>query len=75
MRKLYCSRTDKRLTGLCGGIAAWLGVSSTIVRLLTVIAALFSFGTVLLIYILCSLVVPSEPYMHHFDPYFDHRFR
>jgi phage shock protein PspC (stress-responsive transcriptional regulator) len=76
MRKLYRSRTDNKLTGLCGGIAAWLGVNSTFVRLVAVIAALFSFGTVLLIYILCSLVVPSEPYMHHhFDPFFDHRYR
>jgi Putative stress-responsive transcriptional regulator len=73
MRKLYCSRTDKRLTGLCGGIAAWLGVSSTMVRLATVIAALCSFGTVLLIYILCSLVVPTEP--RSFDPHFHYRYR
>jgi len=73
MRKLYCSRTDKMLTGLCGGIAAWLGASSTLVRLATVIMALFSFGPVLLIYLLCSLVVPTEPpYAPRFDPHFDY---
>ena len=75
MRKLYCSRTDKRLTGLCGGIAAWLGTNSTLVRLATVILAMFSFGTVLLIYFLCSLVVPSEPHAPGFDPFYDYRYR
>jgi phage shock protein PspC (stress-responsive transcriptional regulator) len=75
MRKLYRSRTDHKLTGLCGGIAAWLGIDSTIVRLIAVIAAVCSFGTMMLIYILCSLVIPSEPRMHHFDPYLDHRYR
>lgn len=75
MRKLYRSRTDRTLTGLCGGIAAWMGISSTIVRLAVVVMALFSFGTVLLVYILCSLVVPSEPPMPMFDPYFDCRYR
>jgi hypothetical protein len=41
--------------------------------LATVIAALCSFGTVLLIYILCSLVVPTEP--RSFDPHFHYRYR
>lgn len=75
MRKLYRSRTDKVLSGLCGGIAAWLGTSSTLVRLATVVMALFSFGTVLLVYILCSWVVPSEPRAPWFDPRFDYRYR
>ena len=75
MRKLYRSRTNRMLTGLCGGIAAWLGASSTFVRLAVVIMALFSLGTMLLIYFLCSLVVPSEPHAHWYDPYFDYRYR
>lgn len=61
MRKLYLSRTDSKLTGLCGGIAQWLGIDATIVRLITVIAALFSFGSILLVYLLSSWVVPKEP--------------
>jgi phage shock protein PspC (stress-responsive transcriptional regulator) len=75
MRKLYRSRTDRTLTGLCGGIAAWMGISSIIVRLAVVVMALCSFGTVLLVYFLCSLVFPSEPPMPMFDPHFDYRYR
>jgi phage shock protein PspC (stress-responsive transcriptional regulator) len=69
MRKLYRSRKDRVLTGLCGGIAEWMGASPTFIRLATVIAALFSFGSVLLIYFLCSLFVPSEPHVPPFSPH------
>jgi phage shock protein C len=71
MNKLYRSRTDNKLTGLCGGIAHWLGFDPTIVRLLVVIAAICSFGTVTLIYFIASLLVPKAPYNHFssIDPY------
>ena len=61
MRKLYRSTADSKLTGLCGGIAEWLGIDATVVRLVTAVAALFSFGSILLIYALCSIVVPKRP--------------
>ncbi|GAB7388293.1 hypothetical protein BSNK01_21300 [Bacillaceae bacterium] len=67
MVKLYRSLYDKKLTGLCGGLAQMLDVDSTIVRVLLVIFAVFSGGTVILIYLLASLVVPKEPFPH--DPY------
>ncbi|EGL15348.1 MULTISPECIES: PspC domain-containing protein [Paenibacillus] len=62
MNKLFRSRTDRKLTGLCGGLAQLLGVDATIVRLIAVIGAVFSFGTFTLIYIVASLLVPKEPY-------------
>jgi phage shock protein C len=62
MKKLYLSRTNRMITGLCGGIAEWLGVDATIVRLLTVVAAFISFGCVFFIYLLAALVVPKAPY-------------
>jgi phage shock protein PspC (stress-responsive transcriptional regulator) len=62
MKKLYRSRTDSRLSGLCGGIAEWLAIDATIVRLILVIVALFSLGSILLIYFACILVVPKSPY-------------
>ena len=55
MKKLYRSDNDKRLTGLCGGLARYFNLDTTLVRLLTVAAALFSFGTVL-------IIVPKESY-------------
>lgn len=60
--KLYRSRTDSKLTGLCGGLAEWFGVDPTIVRVLLVVTAFFSFGTVLLVYLICSVVIPKNPY-------------
>lgn len=61
MRKLYRSATDKQLSGLCGGLAEWLGVDSTVVRLIAVVAVFFSFGTVVALYLIASLIVPKEP--------------
>lgn len=66
MNKLFRSRTDSKLTGLCGGLAEWLGINATLIRLIVVIAALCSFGTVVLIYIICCLLVPKTP-LHHYD--------
>lgn len=60
MKKLYISNTDKKLCGVCGGIAEYLGVDSTVVRLVWVLAA-FAFGTGLLAYIICALVIPNQP--------------
>ncbi|MGG6314511.1 PspC domain-containing protein [Paenibacillus macerans] len=61
MRKLYRSVTDKQISGLCGGLAAWLGVDSTVVRLIAVVAVFFSFGTVVALYLIASIIVPKEP--------------
>ena len=71
MKKLYLSRTDRTIMGLCGGIAEWLGVDATIVRLLAVVAAFISFGSVVLIYLLAALIVPKAPYevLYREQPY------
>lgn len=61
MKSLYRSKTDKQLTGLCGGIGNWLGVDSTVVRLIAVVSTLISFGTVVAIYVIASIIVPKEP--------------
>ncbi|TXK86175.1 PspC domain-containing protein [Paenibacillus sp. N3.4] len=64
MNKLFRSSTDSKLTGLCGGIAEWLGVNPTLIRLIVVISALCSFGTVTLMYFIASMLVPKMPYSH-----------
>lgn len=60
MTKLYRSRTDRKITGLCGGLAETLGFDATLLRLLVVITTLFSGGVVIGIYVLAALVIPSE---------------
>ena len=46
LKKLYRSTTDSKLAGLCGGIAEWFGIDSTIVRVLVVIPQLFYLETI-----------------------------
>ncbi len=60
MKKLYKSRTDKKLCGVCGGIAEYLEVDPTIVRLITVIIAL-ACGSGLLAYIIAALIMSYKP--------------
>ena len=60
MKKLYKSRTDRKLWGVCGGIAEYFGIDSTLVRLGLVIL-IACFGTGLLAYILAALILPDEP--------------
>lgn len=52
------SIADKRFLGVCGGIAYYFGVDSTVVRVIAVILLLVSPPTVLFAYLLIALVVP-----------------
>lgn len=60
MRKLYKSSTDKKLSGVLGGIAEYFKVDSTLVRLIFVVAFVFGIGTPLFIYIAAALIMPNE---------------
>lgn len=58
-KKLFRSRTDRKLAGVCGGIAEYFGVDSTIIRLVYILAAIcVGFG--LLAYLICWLVIPEQ---------------
>ncbi len=57
--KLYRSRTDKMLGGVCGGLAQHLKVDPTLVRLLFVLAALAN-GLGIIAYLVMWVVVPLE---------------
>ena len=59
-KKLYRSRTDKKIAGVCGGIAAYFNIDSTIIRLAVVALVVFG-GTGLLAYLIAALVIPEEP--------------
>lgn len=59
-KKLYRSTSDKKLCGVCGGIAQYFNVDSTIVRLIAVVLFIFC-GIGLLAYLLAALVMPKEP--------------
>ena len=59
-KRLYRSLEDRHLAGVCGGLAAYLNVDSSLVRLLFVLFALTG-GPGLLIYIILAIVVPEAP--------------
>lgn len=59
-KKLYKSRTNKKLCGVCGGLAEYLNIDATIVRLILAFATLFV-GTGILAYIVAALVIPDQP--------------
>jgi phage shock protein C len=61
-RRLYRSRADRRMGGVCGGIAEYFGVDPVIVRLLWVGLTIVSFGAGILLYIVALLVVPNNPH-------------
>ncbi len=58
MKKLYRSRTDKKICGVCGGIGEYFNVDPTIIRLA---AVLFAFtGSGILAYIIAAVIMPDE---------------
>jgi phage shock protein PspC (stress-responsive transcriptional regulator) len=60
MKKLYKSRSNKKISGICAGIAEYLDVDPTIIRLIFAIGILFG-GAGLWAYIICALIIPDEP--------------
>lgn len=58
-KKLYRSMNDKKIAGVCGGIAEYMNVDSTIVRLVAIILV-FGWGSGLLAYIVAALVMPIK---------------
>jgi phage shock protein PspC (stress-responsive transcriptional regulator) len=62
-KALARSREDKMIGGVCGGIARYFGIDSTLVRVITAVLILAG-GLSLFVYILVWLIMPSAD-----DPY------
>ena len=58
-RKLRKSNTDRMLAGVCGGVANFFGIDSTLVRIAWAVAIFFG-GTGLWLYIICALIIPQD---------------
>ena len=59
-KKLYLSKIDKKLSGVCGGIGEYFEIDSTLVRLAWVVFALAG-GSGLLAYIIAAIIIPERP--------------
>lgn len=61
-RKLYRSRKERMIAGVCGGIGEYFGIDPTLVRLIFVVGGMFGGPVGLLAYVIFMIVVPEEPY-------------
>ena len=59
-KKLYRSRQDKKIAGVCGGIASYFKIDPTIIRLIWALA-IICWGVGLLAYIIAAFVIPEDP--------------
>ena len=57
--RLHKSSSNKKIAGVCGGIAEYLGVDPTIIRLAWALL-IFGWGSGVLAYIVCALILPEE---------------
>jgi phage shock protein PspC (stress-responsive transcriptional regulator) len=60
-RTWYRSRLNRRIAGVCGGLAEEFGVSVTVLRLAFVLATLMSWGLGLVLYLTLWVVMPYRP--------------
>lgn len=61
-KKLYLSTTDKKISGVCGGIAEYVELDSTLIRLIWVVITVSS-GILpgIVGYIIAAVVIPKPP--------------
>ena len=58
-KRIYRSRQNRMICGVCGGLAEYFNIDATIVRLACV---LFGFtGTAILVYFIAAVIMPEEP--------------
>jgi len=59
MKRLYRSRKNRVLAGICGGLGEYLDIDPVVVRLVTVVLTIFGFP--LLVYLIAIFIIPNEP--------------
>jgi phage shock protein C len=60
-KRLYRSTQDRMFAGVCGGVAEYLDVDPTLVRLVFVALTAISTGSMLIVYVILMLIVPEQP--------------
>lgn len=59
-KKLFRSRTNRTICGVCGGLGEYIGVDPTVIRVIWLIASICSAGTGVVAYLLASIIIPEE---------------
>ncbi len=57
MAKLALNKANKKILGVCAGMADWTGLDVTLLRILFVVATLIGVGSPILIYIILALIL------------------
>ena len=60
MKKLYRSKSNRMIAGVCAGVAEYLNIDPTVIRVIWAIASILGFLG-LLAYIACALIIPEKP--------------
>lgn len=58
-KRLLRSRTDRMLTGVCGGLADYFGIDASLIRVAVVLATLFTGGVVAVGYLIAAILIPE----------------
>ena len=58
-KKLYRSRNDKKLCGVCGGLADYFGLDVNIIRVAAIVSVFFG-GLGLVAYIVAAFLIPEQ---------------
>ncbi|HPB70222.1 MAG: PspC domain-containing protein [Syntrophales bacterium] len=61
MKRLYLATDDRKIGGVCGGIAEYVDRDPTLIRVLFLLLVIFSFGFGILAYLGMWLVIPKKP--------------
>jgi len=57
MARLTLAKTNKKILGVCAGLANWTGIDAMIIRLIFAVATVVGVGSPVLIYILLALIL------------------
>ena len=60
MKKLYRIQEGRKLAGVCGGVAEYLNIDPTVVRVIWALCRLWG-GMGIVAYILCAVIMPEKP--------------
>lgn len=60
MKRLYRSKKERMLGGVCAGLGEHLDIDPTVIRLVWVAVTLLSLGTGLIVYLIAWIVIPDE---------------
>ena len=59
-RKLYRSRSNRQIAGVCGGLAEYFNMDPTLIRVLFIVLAVLG-GSGIVLYLAMWIIVPREP--------------